>query len=106
MKKKNIIIVIVFLLVTIGSFAQEKKITEIKLSCDIECQKCANKIKHQLAFTKGVKYIETNIEKQTVTIKYRTNKTDKNKILKSLQEIGYKAVIIPKEQEKEDLKKN
>lgn len=57
----------------------------------MHCENCENKIKSNLRFEKGVKAIETNIEKQTVTVKYDADKTTVEKLLKGFTKFGYTA---------------
>lgn len=69
------------------------KISEVTLSCKMDCGNCANDVKKQLAFTKGVKYVETDFEKDLVVVKYRNDRTDADKIIASLGEIKYAASV-------------
>ncbi len=104
MKRSILILTILILAGASSVFAQEgssekqikkdSKFTEVQFSCKMNCDNCANKVKKQLAFTKGVKYVETDYEKDIVTVKYRTGKTDNEKIIESLDEIGYKASVV------------
>lgn len=79
--------------------AQEKaekkndKISEVKLSCEMKCGNCAAEVKKQLAYTKGVKYVETDFEKDIIVVKYRNDRTDADKLIASLGEINYKATV-------------
>lgn len=55
------------------------------------CQNCENKIKSNLRFVKGVKNIQTSLEKQEVTVKYDNTKTNEKALVTAFSEIGYKA---------------
>ena len=57
----------------------------------MHCENCENKIKGNLRFEKGVKTIETNIEKQQVTISFDADKTSVEKLRKGFEKIGYEA---------------
>jgi copper chaperone CopZ len=101
--KKTILISV--LLITLGFCnlqAQEKKAktesndAEVTLSVKMHCNDCAEKVKKQLAFTKGVKDVSTDLEKQEVTVKYRNDKTDSEHLISSLSEIGYSAQVATK----------
>ena len=72
-----------------------EKISEVKLSTEIDCSSCEEKIKKQLAFTKGVVDVETSVEENTVIVKYRNKRTSVEKIIESLAEIDYKAEVVP-----------
>jgi len=69
------------------------KISEITLLCKMECDNCATAVKKQLAYTKGVKYVETDYEKDIVVVKYRNDRTDVDQIIASLAEIKYTATV-------------
>ena len=99
--KKNILILVLALLLGIGNvFAQEQKaakqdtkISEVILSTEMHCQNCADKVAKQLAYTKGVIDVQANHEKNAVYIKYRNDRTDTEKLIASLKEIGYTATV-------------
>ncbi len=99
--KKNILILVLALLLGIGNaFAQEQKaakqdtkISEVILSTEMHCQNCADKVAKQLAYTKGVIDVQANHEKNAVYIKYRNDRTDTEKLIASLKEIGYSATV-------------
>ena len=66
----------------------------------MHCQNCENRIKGNVRFVKGVKQIETNVEKQTVTIQYDADKTTPAKIQEGFKKIGYEAKQVVKKEEK------
>lgn len=55
----------------------------------MHCANCEKKIKSNIRFERGVKNIETNIEKQTVTIKADKKKLNEESLKKSFKKIGY-----------------
>jgi len=98
--KKNILILVLALLFGMSNvFAQEQKaakdtkISEVILSTEMHCQNCADKVAKQLAYTKGVIDVQANHEKNAVYIKYRNDRTDTEKLIASLKEIGYTATV-------------
>ncbi len=104
--KKTVLILLVLLISGLtGAYSQEEtstkelkkndKLSEVSLSCKMDCMNCANEVKKQLAFTKGVKYVEADYEKDVVIVKYRNDKTDNEKIISSLAEIDYPATVKP-----------
>lgn len=101
MKKTVLILVAILFAFTTNVFSQEdtkqekqdERISEVSLVCDMACGNCANDVKKQLAFTKGVKFVEADYEKDVVVVKYRNDKTDSDKIIASLAEIDYKASV-------------
>lgn len=55
----------------------------------MHCENCEKKIKNNVRFVRGVKSIETNVDSQTVTIKYDADKTTPEKIRDGFAKIGY-----------------
>lgn len=55
----------------------------------MHCESCEMKIKNGVRFVRGVKSIETNVDSQTVTIKYDADKTTIEKIRDGFAKIGY-----------------
>lgn len=54
------------------------------------CENCEKKIKGNIRFEKGVKKIETNLEKQTITITYDADKTTEAKLEEAFSKLKYK----------------
>ncbi len=83
---------ILIILISFSSFAQEKvktKTVEIKTSA--VCKMCKERIEHDMAFEKGVKKVELDLETKVVTITYKTAKTNKETLKKAITKIGYDA---------------
>lgn len=99
--KKSILILLVCVFALSNVFAQDKKVSkdnnskvaEVILSTEMHCANCADKVKKQLAYTKGVIDVQADHEKDAVYIKYRSDKTDSQKLIASLKEIGYDAKV-------------
>ena len=93
MKVVQIILAVVFLLGTNVVSAQQVKKTnkeeQVVFSVSMDCHNCEQKVMKNVPFEKGVKDLSTNLEKQLVTIKYQTNKTDKAKLQKSIEKLGF-----------------
>ena len=72
------------------AFATAKDIKTLTLTTNpqMHCANCETRIKNQLRFEKGVKRIETNVEKQTVQILYDADRTGSEQLIKSLGKIG------------------
>lgn len=83
------------MLVAFGTgFAKDIKTVVVTTTPQMHCENCENKIKGNLRFEKGVKEIETNIDAQTVTIKYDADKTSEDKLLKGFEKFDYKARVL------------
>ena len=84
---------VVFLLSSCVVSAQDKKgndkTEQVVFSVNMHCAGCEQKVKKNIPFEKGVKDLTTDLEKQLVTIQYQTDKTDKAKLKKSIEKLGY-----------------
>jgi copper chaperone CopZ len=91
-----------------AGFAQDKKLKKkletTTYSCNMHCGSCQNKIEHNISFEKGVKAVTSDLEKQTVTVTYRADKSSKEAIKKALVDLGYKPEIIEKPAKKTENK--
>lgn len=89
---KTLLIMAFALLTGLGTAAAKDIKTLIVTTVpQMHCQNCEKKIKENLRFEKGVKSIETNVEAQTVTIRFDADKTTPEKIIKGFEKFGYKA---------------
>lgn len=75
---------------------------EVKVQTNLDCEMCKKKIEEYMAFEKGVTAIKADVPSKVVTIEYRTNRTDEDKLVAALKKLGYKAEVIEEsEPEKE-----
>ncbi len=89
---KTITSTVIIILLSITSFAQEKakaKTVEIKTSA--VCKQCKDRIENNMAFEKGVKKVELDLETKVVTITYKPGKTNKDNLKEAITKIGYDA---------------
>ena len=93
MKKKTILLGLGILL-SMSISAKNIKTVVVTTQPQMHCENCEKKIKGNLRFEKGVKKIETNVEKQQVTITYDADKTKPEAIVKSFDKFGYKATVV------------
>lgn len=49
---------------------------------------CKDRIEKDIAYTKGVKSVKLDLDTKIVTIEYRTEKTDPNKLRDTISKIG------------------
>jgi copper chaperone CopZ len=69
----------------------DKKTETVEIKSSVVCGMCEERVKKDLAFEKGVKEVAVNLETKVITVSYRTDKTDKEKIKKAITNIGYDA---------------
>ena len=88
-----ILTIVVLLLATNFVSAQDNKKSakeeQVIFSVNMHCHNCEQTIKKNIPFEKGVKDLTTDLVKQLVTITYRPDKTDKEKLKKSIEKLGY-----------------
>ncbi len=73
----------------LATYAKDIKELVVTTTPQMSCQNCENKIKGNLRFEKGIKKIETDLEKQLVTITYDADKTDESKIEEAFGKLNY-----------------
>ncbi len=73
-----------------------KELRQVVLTPDpiMHCQSCEDKIKGELRFEKGVVKIETDRERQTVTITYDPKKTNVEKLQAAMKKIGRDTKVV------------
>ncbi|MGM9825406.1 MAG: heavy-metal-associated domain-containing protein [Paludibacteraceae bacterium] len=84
---KKILIFLLALLPMAAVQAKPNKQTVV-LYCDLHCQGCCDKIMKNIAFEKGVKDIQFDMEQQAVTVTFDANKTDVPTLQKAFAQIG------------------
>lgn len=90
--KKIKLIIFTLLLASSYVFAQ---IDTVKIRTSAQCEKCKTTIEHQLNFEKGVKSAVLNDDSKEVTIIFNPEKTNINKLRKSITLVGYDADEMP-----------
>lgn len=93
--KRNILFLFMMLF-TVSIMAKDIKTVVFQPTPQMHCEGCENKIKGNLRFEKGVKAIETNLEKQTVTVKYDADKTSIEKLQQGFTKFGYTVKVVEK----------
>lgn len=94
MKRKYLFWAIIVMFVAIGSAMAGIKKTSNKtvtLNVSLHCQSCVNTIERNISFEKGVKDLNVNLDKKTVTITFDTLKTNTATLTKKIIELGYEA---------------
>lgn len=89
MKKAGIFLMM--MLLTAGLYAAGGKIETIKIKTSSQCDMCKERIEEALAFEKGVKTADLDIETKIVTVTFKKGKTSPEKIRKAISKVGYDA---------------
>ena len=90
---KIILATVAILFATNFVSAQEQKdsskVAQVVFSVNMTCHKCEQKIKENIPFEKGVKELTTDLNKKLVTITFRKDKTDKEKLKQAIEKLGF-----------------
>ena len=78
-------------LLSTGAYSQDNKFEEVRIKTSSQCNDCKERIEEALAFEKGVKKSELDIETQIVRVSYRKGKTSPEKIRTAISKVGYDA---------------
>ncbi len=91
--KKSLIVLFGTLFITCGLYAQDgnDKFSTVEIKTSAVCEMCIETIQKGFAFEKGVKDAKVELETNTVSVTYRTTKTDEEAIKKALTLMGYAA---------------
>lgn len=68
-----------------------KTIDTVEIKTSAVCKMCKDRLEHDMAFEKGVKSVELDLDTKVLIIAYKTNKTNKEKLKKAVTKIGYDA---------------
>ena len=73
------------------AWSQDSKFSEIRITSSRQCNMCKERIEEALAFEKGVKDAEVDVDKKIVKVTYKKSKTGPEKIRKAISKAGYDA---------------
>ena len=92
MKTLNIFFFVSLFFLVSSSYAQSKsKNEEITIKTSVVCDMCKNTVEKALAYEKGVKKSNVNVQDQKVTVVFDPRKTSVEKIKKAITMAGYDA---------------
>lgn len=97
---KKYIIILIAVLISLSIQAQKKtKTTEVKIKTSAVCEMCKKTIEKTLAYEKGVKKANLNVETKTLTVVFSNKKTNIENIRKTINNVGYDADDSPANKE-------
>lgn len=70
----------------------------------MHCENCENKIKSNMRFEKGVKKVETSLERQEVSITYDAKKNNVEGLQAAMKKIGYDTKVVSDKEVKSNKK--
>ena len=100
--KQTLFITIITLIMGMGG--NNLRVLVLTPTPQMHCASCENKIKSNMRFEKGVKKVETNIEKQEVTITYDPKKNTVGGLQAGMKKIGYDTKVVSDKQVKKEKK--
>ena len=90
---KQFLLVILSALMLMGA-AKDLRVLVLTPTPQMHCENCENKIKSNMRFEKGVKKVETDLEKQHVTITYDPKKNNVEGLQAGMKKIGYETKVV------------
>ncbi len=96
-----IISAMIIMFAVIGLQAQDKNkkknkdLETVEIQTSAVCGMCKEKLEHDMAFEKGVKFVELDDETKVLTIKYKKGKNTKENLKKAVTKVGYDADEMP-----------
>ncbi len=89
--KKQILIMMMSLFAI--SMMAEKKQEVVTFNVPMTCEDCVKNVESNMAFEKGVKDLQCNLENKTVKVTYLAEKTNVENLKKGFAKIGYDATV-------------
>lgn len=94
MKPKNQLILLTLLTLIFFSenlLAQASKSDTISTKTSVVCGMCRERVEQNLAFEKGIRDVEVNLETKLVFVRFDPRKTNPPEIRKKISKLGYDA---------------
>ncbi|MBR4177272.1 MAG: heavy-metal-associated domain-containing protein [Bacteroidales bacterium] len=90
--KTKLLVIFMALMTAIG--ASSLRILVVTPTPAMHCENCENKIKSNMRFEKGVKKVETSLERQEVSITYDAKKNNVEGLQAAMKKIGYDTKVV------------
>jgi periplasmic mercuric ion binding protein len=100
MKPKLLLMTILLSTLTVMAQKVEKApgFSELFLSVNMDCQVCENKLTEHLKFEKGVRDLKCDYKSNTIYVKYKSSANTTDKMVKGIEKLDYRVVVLTKEQ--------
>ncbi len=69
------------------------KTSTVVFATNLHCDKCKKKIEGNIAYEKGVKDLKVDVARKTVSVTYRTDKTNSETLRQAISKLGYTCLI-------------
>ena len=97
--KKYLLIVGISFVLSLGLIAQDKKTEKVEILTSAICETCKQAIEYELTFTKGIKFVELDVDSKVVTVEFKPEKISRDEIRKNISGIGYHADSVKRDPE-------
>ncbi len=87
------------LLFSTPSWSQLRNIEEVQFKTSADCPMCKEAIEEMFTFERGVRHAILDLEKNVVTVRYNSRRTDEERLRNALLDLGYKADPVEGEEE-------
>lgn len=77
----------VILLAALNVNAEKKGEKTVVFQANLHCKSCVNKIEKNIPFEKGVKGLKVDMEAQTITVTFRTDKNTEENLKKAIEKL-------------------
>lgn len=89
MKMVRVILVLVLALSTAMSVSAQKKGEKtVVFKANLHCESCKAKVEKNIPFEKGVKNLKVDMKTQTITVVFREDKNDVEKLRKAIEKLN------------------
>lgn len=88
----RIFIALCFVLLSEEAFSQTDT---VRIRTSAQCETCRNKLDRDLGYLKGVQFVELDLESSILTVVFDSERTDSEKIRKTVTRAGYDADEMP-----------
>lgn len=78
-----------------NAFSQTKKADTVEIKSSVVCQMCKDRVEGGLAFEKGVKDVNVDLETKIITIRYNPKSITAEDLRKKISKLGYDADDVP-----------
>ncbi|MBX0334533.1 cation transporter [Pontibacter sp. HSC-14F20] len=88
---RNLSLVFVMLLAALGAQAQSGNEKTIQIKTSAVCDMCKKSLEKAMAYEKGVKKSNLDVDSKMLTVSFDPKKTNEDKIRKAVNDTGYDA---------------
>lgn len=80
---------------------ENKKTEKVTFKTSIDCDACVNTIMESVPLEKGIKNVKCDLETKEVMVEFRIGRTDKEKVKRMIEKLGYTAEEVKQKDDKE-----